>query len=228
MNEQVKDMFSAIAEKYDLMNDLLSFGLHRLWKKKTVKLCKLEKGAKALDCASGTGDIAILLADAVGVNGSVLATDITEEMLDIAKEKANTLLNIDFDIADVEELAYKDNSFDCCTIGYGVRNVAHLDLALKEMARVVKQNGRVVILEFGVPKGLWGLLFKFYSSYIIPFVGKKVAKNFSAYKYLNDTVAAFPCGNDFLQKMHYTNSYKSTYMKKLCGGISYIYVGIPK
>jgi demethylmenaquinone methyltransferase/2-methoxy-6-polyprenyl-1,4-benzoquinol methylase len=178
MNNQVKDMFSAIAEKYDLMNDLLSFGLHRLWKKKSVKLCKLKKGAKALDCASGTGDIAILLAKAIGANGTVLATDITEEMLDIAKEKANTLFNIDFDIADVEELAYKDNTFDCCTIGYGVRNVAHLDLALKEMARVVKPNGRVVILEFGVPKGLWGLMFKFYSSYIIPFVVRKLQKTF--------------------------------------------------
>ncbi|NLO19098.1 MAG: bifunctional demethylmenaquinone methyltransferase/2-methoxy-6-polyprenyl-1,4-benzoquinol methylase UbiE [Ignavibacteria bacterium] len=228
MSNQIIEMFSRIAGKYDLMNDLLSFTLHRLWKKKILKYCKTKPEAKFLDCATGTGDIAILLAKKFRELGSVLAIDLSEEMLAIAKEKAKRITNIDFEVADVEKLEYKDDSFDCATISYGIRNVAHLDKALKEMARVVKSDGKVVILEFGMPKGLWGLLFKFYSSNIITFVGKIVVKDFFAYKYLHDTVAAFPCGNDFLKRMHYTNSYKSTNMKRLCGGISYIYVGVPK
>ena len=141
MSNQIIEMFSRIAGKYDLMNDLLSFTLHRLWKKKILKYCKTKPEAKFLDCATGTGDIAILLAKKFRELGSVLAIDLSEEMLAIAKEKAKRITNIDFEVADVEKLEYKDDSFDCATISYGIRNVAHLDKALKEMARVVKSDG---------------------------------------------------------------------------------------
>ena len=165
-------MFASIADRYDLVNTVLSLGNHYRWRKKTVALSEPADGMSVLDCATGTGDLALDYKKVVGKDGRVLGTDFCEEMIAPAPAKAERKnLVVEFEVADAMNLPYEDDTFDISSIAFGIRNVDDPSAALKEMARVVKTGGKVVVLEFGQPYGIMKHPFKFYSKYIMPTVG---------------------------------------------------------
>lgn len=226
MSEKVRTMFAEISGKYDLMNNVLSFGIHHSWRKLTVKCSGKVTGKKVLDCASGTGDLAIEFAR----NGAqVMATDFCEEMLVYTPPKAKQLgLTIQTEVADAMNLPYNDNDFDISSISFGIRNVDNPVQTLKEMARVVKPGGVVAVLEFGQPTGIFGKLYQFYGRYIMPAIGRLIAGNQHAYEYLPQTAAKFPAGDKFLALMGEADSFQTIKAKKLTFGVAYIYTGIVK
>lgn len=220
-------MFASIAGRYDLTNSVLSLGIHHIWRNKAVRVSGAKKGDHVLDCATGTGDLAITFKKKVGDSGYVKGTDFCQEMIDPAPAKASKKgLVIDFEVADAMNLPYADKEFDISSISFGIRNVDDPLICLREMARVVKPGGRVVVLEFGQPKGVMSWPYRFYSKYIIPFIGGLLTGNRDAYQYLPETSAAFPAGQHFLDLMQRSNSYASQQFYKLNGGIAYIYVGV--
>jgi demethylmenaquinone methyltransferase/2-methoxy-6-polyprenyl-1,4-benzoquinol methylase len=225
MSEDVKKMFGSIARRYDITNDVLSFGIHRLWKRKAIKLSEAGKRMNILDCASGTGDLARLFSNKVGKDGIVIATDFCPEMLDVARYRLSRTKNIEFEIADVLNLPYKDNEFDASSIAFGIRNVSSPLQCLKEMARVVKPGGKVVVLEFGQPSGLFSVFYKIYSVIFLPIIGKILTGSFSAYSYLQKTSAHFPSGSKFTSLMQETACFKNIESYRLTFGVAYIYVG---
>lgn len=226
MSENVRNMFAEISSKYDFMNDLLSFGIHHKWRKKAVKLSEVKSGMKVLDCATGTGDLAIEFKRVVGDSGIVIGTDFCAEMLDFAPPKAEKEgLQIKFEIADVMNLQYEDNAFDIASISFGIRNVDDTLSGLKEMARVVKSGGKVVVIEFGQPKGIFSLFYKIYSKILMPMLGLLFAKAQAAYKYLPQTASQYPCREDFTQIMDNTGMLKNNKFYTLTFGIAYIYIG---
>lgn len=229
MSEKVRSMFASIADRYDITNSVLSLGIHHVWRKKAVKLSGAKAGDKVLDCATGTGDLAITFKKKVGDSGYVKGTDFCQEMIDPAPAKAAKKgLVIDFEVADAMDLPYKDNEFDISSISFGIRNVDDPLVCLQEMARVVRPGGRVVVLEFGQPSGIMSWPYRFYSKYIIPFIGGLLTGNKDAYQYLPETSAAFPAEERFLDLMKRSGSFESQLFKKLNGGIAYIYVGVVK
>jgi len=229
MSEQIRQMFSDISQDYDKMNDILSFRLHHLWRKNVVKFAELKPDFKVLDCASGTGDLAIEFKMKLNQQSEVIATDFCKEMLDFIEpkaKKANVDLNVQ--IADVMNLQFEDNYFDIASISFGIRNVDEPIIGLKEMARVVKSNGKVIILETGQPSGLNKLFYNIYGKYIMPMLGNIFAKNKSAYTYLPQTASKFPYGDEFVKLMQKTNSFSEIAYYPQTFGVSYIYVGIVK
>lgn len=228
MSEKVRKMFSDISGKYDFMNSLLSFGIHHRWRTRTVKLTEAANGMAVLDCASGTGDLAIKFKEAVE-DGRVVGTDFCEDMLVFAGPKAEKKnLDIKFEFADVMNLQYKDGEFDISSISFGIRNVDDPVKGLSEMARVVKPGGKVAVLEFGQPKGIFSLFYKFYSKVIMPTAGRIFAKDGGAYNYLPETASKFPCREDFLKIMQKTGRLENCFYKSLSSGIAFIYIGTVK
>jgi len=227
MAEEVKKMFASIADDYDRVNTVLSLGIHHYWRKKTVALSGAKQGDSVLDCATGTGDLAIEFKKKVGPEGYVLGTDFCAPMIEHAPEKAEQEnIEVDFEVADAMDLPYEDDRFDIASIAFGIRNVDEPVTALRQMARVVKPGGTVVVLEFGQPKGLMSLPYKIYSKYIMPAVGGWLSGNREAYVYLPETSAAFPAGNDFLDLMKDSGVFKTQQAQKLNVGIAYIYAGL--
>lgn len=226
MSEKVRSMFADIADDYDRINGILSFGIHNIWRKRTVLESGAKPGHRVLDCATGTGDLALEFKKAVGHKGYVLGTDFCKEMIEHAPEKAkDESLVVDFEVADAMDLPYEDNDFDITSIAFGIRNVDDPVVALKEMGRVVRPGGRVVVLEFGQPEGLIQYPYKFYSKHVMPTVGGWISGNRDAYTYLPETSAKFPAGEKFLELMDQTGSFASRKAIKLTGGIAYVYVG---
>lgn len=227
MSTEVRQMFSSIATRYDVTNEVLSFGIHRLWRRKAIRLSGAKPGDAVLDCATGTGDLAIAFKHTVGGDGRVVGTDFCPEMLESAPAKAaREGLEIEFAVADAMDLrGYADNSFDVASISFGIRNVDDPVQCLKEMARVVKPGGRVVVLEFGQPNGLYGGLFRFYSKVLMPFVGGLLTGNRAAYQYLPRTAAAFPAGEKFLELMDRSGAYRKRVAHPLTFGTAFVYVG---
>lgn len=227
MSEQVHAMFSDIASKYDRANAVLSLGIHRLWRRKAVRMSGAQRGSSVLDCATGTGDLAIEFARTVGKNGRVVGTDFNKEMLAYAPHKAlDRGLDIMFELADAMKLQYDSNTFDVCSIAFGIRNVDDASIALTEMARVVKPSGRVVVLEFGQPRGAFGIVYRWYSKYVIPVVGKVITGKREPFEYLPTTAATFPAGQRFVDVMNNTKAFASVTTKRLTGGVAFVYVGI--
>lgn len=226
MSEEVRSMFASIASDYDKVNSVLSLGIHHLWRNKTVKESGAKKGNHVLDCATGTGDLAITFKEKVGDDGYVLGTDFCAEMIEPAPSKANGKgLVIDFEVADAMNLPYEDNRFDIASISFGIRNVDDPVVAMKEMARVVKPGGKVVVLEFGQPKGLISFPFQFYSKYVMPTIGGWLSGNKDAYTYLPETSAKFPAEGKFISLMEQTESFDKMRYVPLTGGVAYIYIG---
>lgn len=227
MSEEVRHMFASIADDYDKINSILSLGVHHGWRRKTVKESLAKKGDRVLDCATGTGDLALEFKKTVGNTGYVLGTDFCKEMIEHAPAKAERSgLVVDFQVADAMNLPFKTDNFDIASIAFGIRNVDEPVAALKEMARVVKSGGRVVILEFGQPNGLMSLPFRFYSRYVMPTIGGWISGNREAYTYLPETSARFPAGDRFLELMKQSGSFSESKAFSLTGGIAYIYVGV--
>jgi len=219
-------MFADIADDYDRVNTILSFGVHHGWRKQAVKLSNVQSGDRVLDCATGTGDLAIVFKKAVGKKGYVLGTDFCKEMMESAPDKASSQnLSVDFEVADAMDLPYETSSFDVASIAFGIRNVDDPVQALKEMGRVVKPGGRVVVLEFGQPKGLLQYPYNWYSQHVMPMLGGWISGNREAYAYLPRTSAEFPAGDAFVKLMKEAACFSTQTYKKCTGGIAYIYVG---
>ncbi|WP_347358242.1 bifunctional demethylmenaquinone methyltransferase/2-methoxy-6-polyprenyl-1,4-benzoquinol methylase UbiE [Bdellovibrio sp.] len=227
--EIIRSMFSKVAANYDKGNNVLSMGIHHLWRKKLVKYSGAQAGHQVLDCATGTGDLAIEFKKTVGA-GSVIGTDFCAEMMIPAPGKAQERgLDIKFEQADVTQLQYADNSFDVCSISFGIRNVGDPVKALKEMARVTRPGGKVMVLEFGqVSIPVFGALYNFYSQNILPKIGGLVTGQKEAYEYLQKSSAAFPCKEGFLDLMKESGAYSEMEYISLTGGIAYIYKGTVK
>ncbi|MCG2588342.1 bifunctional demethylmenaquinone methyltransferase/2-methoxy-6-polyprenyl-1,4-benzoquinol methylase UbiE [Rhodohalobacter sulfatireducens] len=226
MSEKVKNMFADIADDYDRINSILSFGVHNAWRKKTVLESGAKPGNKVLDCATGTGDLAIEFKKAVGHEGEVTGTDFCQEMIEHAPAKADMEnLVVTFEVADAMDLPYEDNTFDIASIAFGIRNVDDPLVCLKEMARVVRPGGRVVVLEFGQPKGAVRIPYEIYSKHVMPAIGGFISGNREAYTYLPETSAKFPAGEKFINLMDDADVFSEKRAVKLTGGISYIYVG---
>lgn len=222
--EQVAEMFNNIAPKYDFLNQLLSLGIHKNWRKKAVDLLKEEQPKTILDIATGTGDFAI---EAIRLNPEkIVGVDISEGMLKFGIEKINTLglqNKIKLQLGDSEKLAFPDNTFDAITVGFGVRNFENLEKGIADIYRVLNNNGTLVILEFSKPTTFpVKQLYNFYFNYITPFIGKLFSKDNSAYTYLPKSVNAFPAGNDFLKVLQKAG-FKSTKAISLTFGIASIY-----
>jgi len=225
MSEQVRLMFSDISGSYDLGNDVLSFGTHRLWKRIMVRSAGAPRGGSVLDLATGTGDIALLFSREVGPQGKVIGADFCPDMIEQARRREkNHTPNLSFEVGDAMHLRFADDSFDVSSISFGIRNVDDPVKALSEMRRVVKPGGRVMVLEFGQPRGIFGMLYRFYSNYVLPVIGGIVTGNRTAYSYLNRTAAEFPCREGFVDLMRRAGFRRAAW-KGLFGGIAFLYIG---
>ncbi len=226
--ETVRAMFGSIARRYDRANTVLSGGIHHLWRRKLVRWSGVLVGERVLDCATGTGDLAIAFARAVGPAGDVVGTDFSSEMLAPAPEKARRRgVTIRFEQADVTALPYADDSFDVASIAFGIRNVADRVRGLAEMARVVRPGGRVMVLEFGQPSApVIRPLFGFYSRNVLPAIGGVLTGNRQAYDYLDRSAGAFPCGDAFVALMRETGAFEAIEWRAYTGGIAYAYRGV--
>ncbi len=229
MSTEVRMMFSSIARRYDVTNEVLSFGIHRLWRRTAVRLSGAAPGQAVLDCATGTGDLALAFKRKVGPEGRVVGTDFCPEMLEPAPAKAaKEGLELTWEVADAMALPYAADTFDVASISFGIRNVDDPVQCLRDMARVVKPGGRVIVVEFGQPRGLFGALFRFYSKVLMPAIGSLITGNRAAYEYLPRTAAAFPAGDNFLALMDQTGAYQSRKAHPLTFGTAYVYVGVVK
>lgn len=190
---RVAEVFHSVAAKYDLMNDLMSGGLHRLWKRFTIGKARLREGMKVLDIASGTGDLAIAFAKRVGTSGEVWHTDINSSMLAVGRDR---LLDQGFlvpsVVCDAEHLPFEDNYFDLVTVAFGLRNMTHKDQALAEMYRVLKPGGRLLVLEFSKVYKPLAPIYDLYSFNVLPVLGKYVASDADSYTYLAESIRMHP------------------------------------
>ncbi|MGD7036857.1 bifunctional demethylmenaquinone methyltransferase/2-methoxy-6-polyprenyl-1,4-benzoquinol methylase UbiE [Methylotuvimicrobium buryatense] len=202
--QMVRGVFDSVAGKYDIMNDLMSFGIHRVWKRIAVQLSNVRSGESVLDLAGGTGDLTMLFEKRVGKKGQVVLADINAEMLRNGRDRLidhGIIGNIRFAQVNAECLPFEDNSFDCVCIGFGLRNVTDKDAALRSMYRVLKPGGRVIVLEFSHPTDkLTEKVYDFYSFNLMPKIGKFVAKDEESYRYLAESIRMHPKQDD-LKKM---------------------------
>ena len=202
---RVADVFTSVAKKYDIMNDLMSFGIHRLWKRYAISLSGVRAGQRVLDIAGGTGDLAKVFSREVGRNGHVVLSDINAAMLEVGRERLINAgcNNVDFVLANAETLApFDDNSFDLVTISFGLRNVTDKDAALRAMYRVLKPGGRLLILEFSKP--VFEPLSKAYDLYsftALPMMGKLIANDSESYQYLAESIRMHPDQQTLKQMM---------------------------
>ena len=225
--EEVTSMFDNISARYDFMNHFLSFGIDRIWRRKAVKALQEIQPKVLLDIATGTGDFAIAL---LKLNPEkIIGLDISKGMLEVGKKKmVERKIDhiIDMQHGDSENLPYEDGCFDAVTVAFGVRNFENLEQGLSEMLRVTRNAGKIAILEFSKPKKFpVKQSFQWYSKYIIPFFGKRIAKDEKAYAYLPESVNVFPEGKEFtdiLEKI----GYRSVTAKTLSGGIATLYTGL--
>ncbi len=225
---RVRGVFDSVADRYDLMNDLMSGGAHRLWKRFTLELTQLRPGQRALDVAAGTGDLAAGLADRVGPGGLVVVTDVNGAMLSRGRDRlldsgrAGTLAYVQ---ANAERLPFADASFHCVTIGFGLRNVTDKSSALAAMRRVLKPGGQLIVLEFSHPV-LPGLrpLYDAYSFHVLPLLGRFVARDEASYRYLAESIRMHPTQEHLLELMRAAGLEDCRY-HNLSGGIVAVHRG---
>lgn len=221
-------MFNNISKTYDFLNHFLSLGIDIIWRKKAIGELKVDKPQLILDVATGTGDLAFEALKILNPK-KIVGVDISQGMLDVAAEKIrrrNLGDKFEVRLGDSEKLLFDDNTFDAVTVAYGVRNFENLETGLADMLRVLKPEGKLVILEFSKPKVFpVKQLYNFYFQSITPGIGKLFSKDNSAYKYLPESVAAFPDGKDFISMMERVG-YRNTKNRPLAFGICSIYTGI--
>ena len=225
---KVAGVFDSVAGKYDLMNDLMSLGAHRLWKRFAVSASGVRAGERVLDLAGGTGDLTRLLLPRVGPKGYVVLSDINASMLGEGRKRLideGATGNIAYAQIDAEQLPFADNTFDCITIGFGLRNVTHQDAALAAMHHALKPGGRAIILEFSHPLAP-GLkpLYDVYSFAVLPALGKLVANDAASYRYLAESIRMHPDQETLLQMMEAAGFERCQYFN-LAGGIVAVHRG---
>lgn len=224
----VGDVFHSVADKYDVMNDLMSFGVHRIWKRYTIAQSAVRPGHHVLDLAGGTGDLAAKFARRVGSTGRVVLSDINESMLRVGRERLTNMGivgNIEYALADAESLPFEDDSFDCVTMAFGLRNVTNKDNALKSINRVLKPGGRLLVLEFSKP--VLPLLSKAYDAYsftALPLMGKLVANDAESYRYLAESIRMHPDQETLKSMMDDAGFYKTSY-QNMTGGVVALHKG---
>ena len=225
--EHVKDVFDSVSHRYDLMNDLMSVGMHRLWKKHTIEKASVRYGQNVLDLAGGTGDLAKVFANQVGSSGHVVLADINLSMLREGRTRlVNSAVAGNLSIAQVnaEDLAFKKNSFDLITIAFGLRNVTEKELALNSMYEALKPGGKMLILEFSKPINILQPMYNIYSFKVLPFLGELVAKDANSYKYLAESIRMHPDQETLLKMMKDANFDRCRY-QNLSGGIVALHEG---
>lgn len=225
----VADVFHSVAAKYDLMNDLMSAGIHRIWKRFTIELSGVRKGNKVLDLAGGTGDLTAKFSKLVGPEGLVVLADINDSMLKVGRDKLTDLGivgNIEYTQANAECLPFPDNYFDCITIAFGLRNVTDKDAALASMHRVLKPGGRLLVLEFSKPTN--ELLSKAYDAYsfnLLPVMGKLIANDADSYRYLAESIRMHP-DQETLKGMMENVGFSCCEFHNMTGGIVALHRGV--
>ena len=227
--EKVAEVFHSVASKYDLMNDLMSFGIHRLWKFITIELSAVRPGNVVLDLAGGTGDLTKKFSKLVGDSGKVVLADINNSMLQVGRKRLldqGIFQNIECVQANAECLPFPDNSFDCITIAFGLRNVTRKQQALQSMYRVLKPGGRLLVLEFSKPR-FPGLkpLYDAYSFSILPKLGKWIANDSDSYQYLAESIRRHP-DQETLKSMMLEAGFIKVDYHNLTGGIVALHKGI--
>ena len=225
----VAGIFNSVADRYDLMNDLMSIGIHRIWKRFAIELSAVREGNSVLDIAGGTGDLAIKFADIVGPDGTVVLADINESMLKVGRDKLLDKFwrpNINFVQADAQNLPFPDANFECITIAFGLRNVTDKSAALKSMYRALKPGGRLLILEFSKPTNeILAKAYDAYSFHILPLMGKIVANDSDSYKYLAESIRMHP-NQEELQILVEDAGFSNCDYYNMTGGIVAIHRGI--
>jgi demethylmenaquinone methyltransferase/2-methoxy-6-polyprenyl-1,4-benzoquinol methylase len=226
---KVADVFHSVASNYDLMNDLMSAGVHRLWKRMTIEMSGVRPGNKVLDIAGGTGDLAAKFSPIVGTDGYVVLADINDSMLKVGRDRLMNIGivdNVKFSQADAQYLPFPDNTFDIITIAFGLRNVTDKDLALKSMLRVLKPGGRLLILEFSKPGN--PLLSKIYDTYsfnILPKLGKLFADDGDSYQYLAESIRMHPDQKTLISMMD-DAGFANTDFHNMTGGVVALHRGV--
>ncbi len=223
----VGEVFRSVAGRYDLMNDLMSLGIHRAWKQFALGQSGVRAGSRVLDVAGGTGDMTARFAARVGTAGQVVLSDINDAMLAIGRERLadrGIAGNVEFVRADAENLPFPEHHFDCVSIAFGLRNVTHIDRALASMYRVLKPGGRLLVLEFSHPVAALKPVYDAYSFNILPWLGRVVAGDEASYRYLVESIRRHP-DQEQLKEMMHTAGYERVQYYNLTGGIVALHVG---
>lgn len=225
--QRVRSVFASVAGKYDVMNDLMSLGVHRLWKQFTLSLTGLRPGQRALDVAGGTGDLAAGLLRQVGKSGQVVLSDVNPAMLAIGRDRLldrGLVGNVECVVADAEALPFADAGFDCVTIGFGLRNVTDKAAALRSMYRVLKPGGQMLVLEFSTPASGLRPIYDAYSFKVLPLLGKLVAGDADSYRYLAESIRMHPDQETLLGMLRAAGFAQARY-HNLSGGIVAVHRG---
>ncbi|EPD43737.1 MULTISPECIES: bifunctional demethylmenaquinone methyltransferase/2-methoxy-6-polyprenyl-1,4-benzoquinol methylase UbiE [Delftia] len=223
---RVRGVFDSVASRYDVMNDLMSGGLHRAWKAYTVMVANLKEGDRALDIAGGTGDLALAFAKKVGSTGQVVHTDINEAMLRVGRDRLiNKGVILPTMVCDAEALPFPDNHFDLVSVAFGLRNMTHKDAALKEMNRVLRPGGKLLVLEFSKVAKPLEKAYDWYSFKILPAMGKLVAGDDASYRYLAESIRMHP-GQEDLKRLMQECGFGHVDYHNMTGGIAALHVGI--
>ena len=220
---RIRTMFASISRRYDRANTILSGGVHHLWRRRAVRASRVGPGDRVLDCATGTGDLAIAFRKS---GAEVIGTDFVPEMLELARAKTS---GIRFEVADVKALPFEDGTFDVASISFGIRNVDDPRKGIAEMARVLKPGGRVIVLEFGQPRNrVFSALYDAYTRHLLPRLGGLVTGRKDAYEYLQKSAGRFPCREDFVRLMGESADFASIEYVPLTLGIAYLYKGVKR
>lgn len=224
----VDDVFHSVAKKYDLMNDLMSFGIQRIWKRFTIQCSEVRRGQQVLDLAGGTGDLTAKFSRLVGENGVVVLTDINDSMLNVGREKLRNLgiiSNVMYVQANAEALPFQDYTFHCITISFGLRNITEKHQALKSMYRVLKPGGRLLILEFSTPRFKFlNKIYDLYSFHVLPSIGKMVVGDARSYRYLVESIRMHP-NQETLKSMMLDAGFNNVEYFNMTGGIVALHRG---
>lgn len=220
--------FNTVATKYDFMNTLLSFGIHYLWKRIAIEMLHLKPGDRVIDVCGGTGDLAVLAARSVDLSGKVIIYDINRKMMQVGRAKRNRSVRrypIELIQGNAESISFPDDTFDSAMVGFGIRNLTHMDLGFKEMHRILKPGGRIMCLEFSKPTApLFRWLYDIYSFYVIPFLGKVLVGSRQAYLLLPESIRMFPLPEELSALLRDIGFHKVSY-RRLTNGIAVVHVG---
>ncbi|MEQ4924223.1 bifunctional demethylmenaquinone methyltransferase/2-methoxy-6-polyprenyl-1,4-benzoquinol methylase UbiE [Proteus hauseri] len=224
----VARVFHSVASKYDLMNDLMSFGVHRIWKRYTIEASGVRRNQRVLDLAGGTGDLTAKFSRLVGENGEVVLADINDSMLKMGREKLRDhgiVGNVNYVQANAEELPFPDNHFDCITISFGLRNVTDKNKALRSMFRVLKPGGRLLVLEFSKPVlEPLSKIYDAYSFYILPRIGQVIVNDAESYRYLTESIRMHP-DQETLKGMMEEAGFDQVTYTNMTGGVVALHKG---